>query len=619
MTHAMLTIGQRVIETTVISQDQAEKLAGRTQTAEQPQPGQAPSITEYVPDIFRLPVSAINPGETIRASLVYFQTLYFDSGHYILRVPTELSQNLFFSNMQPSLHISCSINTGTPHCQWGATVHPMVVRSQTASRVELELQQGVLWSQCNSEFIISYFAWSNQITGSLLVEAGENGGRSSMLLFVSPPSPETLPVFARSVVFLIDRSGSMAGTPMQMAKDALNLALGSLKAEDTFNVVAFDDQQEWLSQDLIPADSATIERAKGWVNSIQARGLTDIITPLRTSLSMIGAQTSTRVPFVFLITDGAVTNEREICEMVKSSGTKARVSTFGIGPYCNAYFLKMLAMLGRGFDDVALTGESLFAQMTHLFKMLSVPCLMDLTIGIRALDVEVYPYPLPDLFCGKPIIVSGTFSSAPPPSVLLRGRLSTGAQWEVEVSAATSAFIPVSRVFIKQRLDLLTARAWLTNDSKLKNDVVTLSVAEQMPSAHTRMVGYETTVQKKQEQDSLISKKTVMNAKARGALKAAGVAGLAVGGVIVLGATISSFGNISASLANANIGDAFTALGGGFGDVFSGLGDAVGGVGDAFGSCDCGGGCDGMGDMCGSCGDSMNCCCSVFGALLGIH
>ena len=49
-------------------------------------------------------------------------------------------------------------------------------------------------------------------------------------------------------------------------------------------------------------------------------------------------------------------------------------------------------------------------------------------------------------------------------------------------------------MFIKQRLDLLTARAWLEDNASLKQEVVRLSMASgvQVPQ-HTAMVGFETT------------------------------------------------------------------------------------------------------------------------------
>lgn len=69
------------------------------------------------------------------------------------------------------------------------------------------------------------------------------------------------------------------------------------------------------------------------------------------------------VPYVFLITDGAVDNEREICKsmqaLIAAAGPRApRISTFGIGTFCNYFFLKMLASIGRGLNDAVFnTGK----------------------------------------------------------------------------------------------------------------------------------------------------------------------------------------------------------------------------------------------------------------------
>lgn len=42
-----------------------------------------------------------------------------------------------------------------------------------------------------------------------------------------------------------------------------------------------------------------------------------------------------------LLTDGCVNNDREICFMVRDICKNARILTFGIGFYCNWFFLKV--------------------------------------------------------------------------------------------------------------------------------------------------------------------------------------------------------------------------------------------------------------------------------------
>lgn len=42
--------------------------------------------------------------------------------------------------------------------------------------------------------------------------------RGAFVLSAAPPAPEHMTAFPRSVVFILDRSGSMAGDPMLFAK-----------------------------------------------------------------------------------------------------------------------------------------------------------------------------------------------------------------------------------------------------------------------------------------------------------------------------------------------------------------------------------------------------------------
>jgi uncharacterized protein with von Willebrand factor type A (vWA) domain len=110
-------------------------------------------------------------------------------------------------------------------------------------------------------------------------------------------------------VFLVDRSGSMTGAPMDSANEALITGLKSLTPNDKFNIVAFDNLQEYLSKEgLVEASPEAIQGAIAWVAShCTARGTTDIMTPLQESLDMLARSGATgSVPFVFLITDGAV-------------------------------------------------------------------------------------------------------------------------------------------------------------------------------------------------------------------------------------------------------------------------------------------------------------------------
>ena len=48
--------------------------------------------------------------------------------------------------------------------------------------------------------------------------------------------------------------------------------------------------------------------------------------------------------------------------------------------------------------------------MTHLVEMASLPVLTDVAVDIDGVDqCEIYPFPIPDLFVGAPLLVSGQY------------------------------------------------------------------------------------------------------------------------------------------------------------------------------------------------------------------
>ena len=61
--------------------------------------------------------------------------------------------------------------------------------------------------------------------------------------------------------------------------------------------------------------------------------------------------------------------------------------------------------------------------MTRMLTMAAKPVLKELQLGIADLPngVEIYPYPVPDLFAGAPVIISGKFHGRFPQSVRLEG------------------------------------------------------------------------------------------------------------------------------------------------------------------------------------------------------
>ena len=71
-------------------------------------------------------------------------------------------------------------------------------------------------------------------------------------------------IFLRSVVFVLDRSGSMTGDPMQYAKQAIFAGLETLQAYDDFTIIAFDHEQVGPSKVPPGCGMSRLGRGTGW-------------------------------------------------------------------------------------------------------------------------------------------------------------------------------------------------------------------------------------------------------------------------------------------------------------------------------------------------------------------
>lgn len=197
--------------------------------------------------------------------------------------------------------------------------------------------------------------------------------------------------------------------------------------------------------------------------------------------------------------------------------------------------------------------------------MANCPVLTDVSIDIEGVEeCEIYPFPIPDLFLGAPIILSGKYQNAVFPSqVELTGTLATGQPYSVKMPVLPAGNVPVERVFLKQRLEILTSKGWLQDSPEIMAQVVQLSTAASMPCAHTTMIAFETTPQQLAKFETQHGGNTQggelyeansgggPGVSGRRGLSRGAIGALAVGGTImVVGASAAAFGDVAATMGN---------------------------------------------------------------------
>jgi Ca-activated chloride channel family protein len=152
---------------------------------------------------------------------------------------------------------------------------------------------------------------------------------------------------------VIDRSGSMGGDKIRLAKDAAVAAIRRLDARDRFCVVTFDDHVDVVVPSTAVTGRATADAVRA-IMSIQARGSTDLCGGwLRCCEQVALALSSEAVTRVLLLTDGlanrGVTNADEIVGHAAELRRRGvSTTTIGVGADFDEHLLGRMADEGGG-------------------------------------------------------------------------------------------------------------------------------------------------------------------------------------------------------------------------------------------------------------------------------
>ena len=283
--------------------------------------------------------------------------------------------------------------------------------------------------------------WSRRPTSgcSTRWRRGRSGPRSSatrpsegddgfFLLLASPDvKAADVPPRAKTVVFVLDRSGSMSGKKIEQARRALVTLLNNLRDDDMFNIVVYDDRVESYKPELQRYSSSTRAEAVRFVENIREGGSTNIDSALKTALGMI--QDDSRPNYVLFLTDGlptaGETKEMAIAENSrKANPRRARIFAFGVGFDVNARLLDRLSGGNGGTSEYVKPDEDIEASVARFGGKLTSPVLSDIRIELAGTDVNrTYPRDLPDLFEGGQIVWVGRYRQSGPTTIRLSGKV----------------------------------------------------------------------------------------------------------------------------------------------------------------------------------------------------
>jgi Ca-activated chloride channel homolog len=170
-----------------------------------------------------------------------------------------------------------------------------------------------------------------------------------------------------AMALVIDRSGSMQGLPLEMAKQAAKATADTLAGDDLLEVIAFDSQPTRIVR-MTPAKHSA--RIQSDIARIQAGGGTEIFSAIDTAYQALSTTRAKR-KHVVLLTDGQAP-QNGIRDLVQGMAAEdITVTTVGLGGGVDESLLRMISDVGGGRFYKVLDPQSLPRIFTRETEMVS--------------------------------------------------------------------------------------------------------------------------------------------------------------------------------------------------------------------------------------------------------
>ncbi|HYT97326.1 MAG TPA: marine proteobacterial sortase target protein, partial [Casimicrobiaceae bacterium] len=522
--HLSMQIGERVIEGQIKERQEAK----RTYDAAKSEGKKATLVEQERPNLFTTTVAHIGPAEEIVVAIEYQQTLHYDAGSFALRFPLAITPRyipgvpLAETDAQsttatgfalptdvvpdadritpPVAHrdggsinpvtITIDLAAGFPLARLTSPSHAIHVDERLANRYQVTLSDGMV--PAARDFELSWTPDVGAAPGATLLTE-ERDGRKFALLMVLPPIVDATSVRApREITYIVDTSGSMEGVSINQAKEALLMALDRLREGDRFNVIEFNSTTHSLYPAPMPADAATLTKARAFVRNLHARGGTEMLPALTAALSTPRAGSEMRQ--VVFLTDGAVGNENELLHLIEQRLDDRRLFTIGIGPAPNTYFLKKAAEAGRGTFTFIGDVREVKEKMSTLFRKIENPALTDMTV-VWPTSAVTFPDKLPDLYAGEPVVLTAELSRGVSDGLVVLSGVRDGKAWAAKLPLDTGTNEPgIAVLWARDKIEaLMDAKRNGAPADEIKRDVIGVALAHHLVSSYTSLVAVDVT------------------------------------------------------------------------------------------------------------------------------
>jgi Ca-activated chloride channel family protein len=384
-----------------------------------------PALLEYMGrDLFQTSVFPVPPNGESSVQIRYTQLLKKDSGLIDFLLPLGTAKHS--ARPVENFNVTVSIAAAAPIRNVYSPTHQIEIDRPDKTHAVAKL---ALHNVTNPDDLRLLYSTDASPVGLNVISYKADDKEDGYFALLATPEARTeqSAKIAKTMLFVIDRSGSMSGAKIQQVKTALQFMLRQLDPADTFNIVAYDTEVEAFRPELQRANQEAVHAALSWVDAIAAGGGTNIDGALRTGLRMLNDPA--RPNYVVFLTDGEPTvGERSEPKIISNAAQEnhvhARLFAFGVGFDVNGRLLDGLAREMRGTTAYVRPNENIEAPVSALFGKIGSPMMTEVAVKIDldgGATSRIYPRQMPDLFRGDQLVLVGRYRQGGAARITLTG------------------------------------------------------------------------------------------------------------------------------------------------------------------------------------------------------
>ncbi|QDT31662.1 VIT domain-containing protein [Thalassoglobus polymorphus] len=465
-----------------------------------------PALLEWVgTGMFQTSVFPIPAGESRTVSIHYSQLLRKD--HELTEFLFPLSTAKYTSTSVKKVRVQLAIESDTNIKNIYSPTHDVSIQRPTGKRATVKYEkQNIVPS---SDFRLFYDAKPGDVSAKLLTYRPERDEDGYFLLLATPEiKADKDKKQSKTVIFVVDKSGSMAGKKIEQARDAAKFILNNLHEGDLFNIVSYDSKVQSFLPELEVFDKRSRQEALAYVDSLFAGGGTNIHEALTTALS--GLQDKSQPSYVLFMTDGRPTSgetkEALIAEAARqANGVRARVMSFGVGYDVNSRLLDRISSDHHGLSEYVRPDQDIEEHVAKVFNRISSPVMTNVKISYEFDKSKpgkpvnrVYPGGDVDLFEGEQLVIVGRYREFGAAKIQLTGTvqekeetLSFEGKFTKKVGNSSNSFI--EKLWATRRIgEIIDELDLKGKNEELVNELVMLSTKHGILTPYTSFLADET-------------------------------------------------------------------------------------------------------------------------------